>query len=55
MVTTKLGKARTKGDFYRTSFPVNIVRQLKLKEGDELDWDLEVRNGDLVVVITPKK
>lgn len=52
---TKLGKARPEGDFLRTSVPMGIVRQLQLKEGDELTWKLEIRDNDFIIVVKPVK
>jgi hypothetical protein len=35
----------------RTTVPMSVVKQWKLKEGDRLDWSWEVVNGELVVVV----
>jgi len=50
---TKLTPAVSKKESLRTTVPRSIVQQLNLTSGDSLDWQLEVRNGELVVVVRP--
>ncbi len=50
---TKLTRATSKTDSLRTTVPKGIVRQFGLKSGDSLDWKIEARNGDLIIVINP--
>lgn len=35
----------------RTVVPISIVRQLKLKEGDTLDWDMTVIEGKMALIV----
>ena len=51
--TTKLTLAKTKSESLRTTVPISITRQFSLKAGDRIGWKIEVRNGELVVVIRP--
>lgn len=48
---TTLAKNSPKFASLRTTIPMSIIKQWKLKEGDKLDWSWEVKNGDMVVVI----
>ena len=52
---TKLTKATSKSDSLRTTVPKGIVKQLNLKEGDEIDWRLTIEKNEIVVMIKPKK
>jgi antitoxin component of MazEF toxin-antitoxin module len=52
---TKLTAAVSKKESLRTTVPRSIVQQLNLTSGDSLDWQLEVRNGELVVAVRPIK
>jgi S-adenosylmethionine hydrolase len=36
----------------RTTIPMSIVRQWKLKEGDELDWEWKVIEGKMMLVVS---
>ena len=42
-------------DSLRTTVPAHIIKQFKLKAGDQLEWDLVVENNTLRIVITPLK
>ncbi len=53
--TTTLTKANKTSQSLRTTVPSGIIKQFELDEGDRLDWKLEPRNGDLVVIVKPKK
>ncbi len=46
---TTLAKASSNFASLRTVVPMNIVRQWKLKEGDQLDWSWEARNGEMII------
>ena len=50
---TKLTKATSKSDSLRTTVPSGIVSHFKLQEKDTLDWNIEVKDGKLVIVIKP--
>jgi hypothetical protein len=49
---TTLVKASTKFESLRTTVPMSIVKQWKLNEGDKLDWNWEVLNGKMVLVVS---
>lgn len=49
--TTKLVSAKTQSDSLRATVPSSIVRVLKLKVGDELDWELEDFDKGIIRVI----
>jgi antitoxin component of MazEF toxin-antitoxin module len=53
--TTKLTPAVSKKESLRTTVPRSIVQQLNLTSGDSLDWQLEVRDGELIIVVRPYK
>ena len=40
-----------KGRWPRTTIPATIARLLDIKPGDELDWDIEIRNNEKVMVV----
>lgn len=54
-IRTSLTKASGKGNSLRTTVPMSIVKQFDLKEGDELEWTLRVKNNKLVIEVQPKK
>ena len=43
-------KASSKFASLRTTIPMSIVRQWKLKDGDKLDWEWKVIDGQLAIV-----
>jgi hypothetical protein len=52
---TSLTKAATKTTSLRTTVPANIIRQFKLEEHDQLDWTLDVKEGKMIIIVTPIK
>ena len=50
---TTLTKASSKSDSLRTTVPSGIVSHFDLKEQDRLDWNIEVKEGKLNIVVTP--
>ena len=48
-VTTR---ASSKFASLRTTIPMSIVRQWKLKDKDKLDWEWKVIDGKLVIVVS---
>jgi bifunctional DNA-binding transcriptional regulator/antitoxin component of YhaV-PrlF toxin-antitoxin module len=52
---TKLTLAKTKSESLRTTVPMSIVRQFTLKAGDRIGWKIDIKNGELVVVVRPIK
>ena len=48
--TTKLSSANTAKSL-RTIVPRHIVKQMNLKQGDHLDWDIDkVKNGWIAII-----
>ena len=45
-------KASSKFASLRTTIPMSIVRQLKLEDGDKLDWEWKVIDGELSIVVS---
>jgi bifunctional DNA-binding transcriptional regulator/antitoxin component of YhaV-PrlF toxin-antitoxin module len=52
---TTLTRAHKASDSLRTTIPKSIVKHYKLNEGDKLEWDFEVVEGELVIIIRPGK
>jgi bifunctional DNA-binding transcriptional regulator/antitoxin component of YhaV-PrlF toxin-antitoxin module len=52
---TTLTKAATKTTSLRTTVPASIVRQFSLKDGDKLDWSLDIKDGKMIVSVQPIK
>jgi len=52
---TSLTRAAPKTISLRTTVPANIVRQFNLENGDKLDWTLDIRDGKMIIVVTPIK
>jgi hypothetical protein len=48
---TTLSKNTKQFESLRTTVPMFIVKQWKLKVGDKIDWSYEVVNGQLAVVV----
>lgn len=44
-------KASSKFASLRTTIPMSIVRQWKLQDGDKLDWEWKVIDGELSIVV----
>jgi len=51
---TTLAKNSPRFASLRTTIPMSIVRQWRLKEGDKLDWSWEARNGEMILVVKKK-
>jgi antitoxin component of MazEF toxin-antitoxin module len=47
--------ATTKRESLRTTVPMSIVKQFNLKTGDKLDWSFNVKNGEMIIIVTPIK
>jgi bifunctional DNA-binding transcriptional regulator/antitoxin component of YhaV-PrlF toxin-antitoxin module len=52
---TKVTRANAKVSSLRSTIPSGICRQFKLNEGDKLSWTMEVRDGELIIVVKPVK
>jgi hypothetical protein len=50
---TTLTKASSKSDSLRTTVPTGIVSHFKLKEQDQLDWNIEIKEGNLIIDVKP--
>ena len=50
---TSLTRASTKGDSLRTTVPSGIVKQFKLEDKGELEWEIISRANKLVIQVTP--
>ncbi|MFH1101667.1 MAG: AbrB family transcriptional regulator [Methanobacteriota archaeon] len=50
---TTLTKASSKSDSLRTTVPSGIVSHFNLAEQDQLEWNIEVKDGNLRIVINP--
>ena len=48
---TKIFLARANSPSMKGTIPLSIVEALKLEHGDEIDWQIEVRNGKIVAVM----
>ncbi len=53
--TTVLSGATSNSKSLRATVPIGIVRQFGLREGDEINWQLTVQNGEMVIVAKPIK
>jgi antitoxin component of MazEF toxin-antitoxin module len=52
---TILTHASTRGNSLRTTVPIGVVRQLGLKEGDRLRWEIQADNNNLIILVKPVK
>ena len=52
---TRLSVATSGKESLRTTVPMSILKQFKLKAGDKLEWNFEARNNDLIIIVTPLK
>ena len=52
--TTKLTPANIANSL-RTTVPMSIVKQLKLEQGDQLDWDLDKEDKMWIVKVTKRE
>jgi len=48
---TTLTHASTRGNSLRTTVPVGVARQLGLKEGDKLRWEIRADNNELIILV----
>jgi len=53
--TTTIASAQSKSNSLRTTIPASIIRQFGLSKGDQLTWDLEPRDAQIIVVVRPLK
>lgn len=50
---TTLTKAATRTTSLRTTVPASIVRQFNLRDGNKLEWTLDVKEGKMIIVVSP--
>jgi hypothetical protein len=50
-----LTTATTGKESLRTTVPMSIIKQFKLKSGDQLDWNFDVKDGVMILVVKPIK
>jgi hypothetical protein len=51
---SSLTRASIKSESLRATVPKSIVSFLKLKVGDVLEWEMELKNGERVTIVKPK-
>ncbi len=49
-VTTSLHIVSTGKASLKTTVPVFIVKQFKLKQGDSLDWSIDMHNNEMCII-----
>jgi hypothetical protein len=52
---SSLTKASSKSESLRATVPSGIVSFLKLKIGETLEWEMEMKNGERVAIVKPKR
>jgi len=52
---TTLTIATTGKESLRTTVPMSIIKNFKLKAGDKLDWNFDVKDGKMIIVVQPIK
>jgi len=50
-----LTKASPKSESLRATVPKAIVSFLKLSEGDTIEWEMEIKDGDRIATVIPLK
>lgn len=50
---TVLSLASKNGRSLKTTFPMGIVKLLKLKEGDKIRWEIKAENDRIIVLVEP--
>lgn len=53
--TTKINKANTNRNSYRTTIPQQVVELLELDITDELEWIIKIKDNKLKVTIQKKE
>jgi hypothetical protein len=49
---TTLTKASSKFESLRTTVPKSIVNQWRLNPGDQFDWNWEVKDGKMILIVS---
>ena len=55
MERSSLIRASAKSESLRATVPKGIVSFLKLKIGETLVWEMEIKNGERVAIVKPFK
>jgi hypothetical protein len=50
-----LTKASAKSGSLRATVPKGIVSFLKLKTGETIEWEMEIKDGERVALVKPKR
>jgi hypothetical protein len=50
-ITTSLHIVSSGKSSLKTTVPVFIVKQFKLKKGDNLDWCIDMHNNETVIIV----
>lgn len=51
----KLTKATNDSNSLRVTVPPSVVNSLKLSEGDYVEWEIDIRDSELVAFVKPIK
>lgn len=51
--TTILTLASSKSRSLRTTVPISIVKQFRLRQGDKLSWEMKAIQNEIVIIIKP--
>jgi hypothetical protein len=46
---TKLNRANSKSPSLRTTVPESVVNELKVKEGDSIEWERIIHDGKIAI------
>ncbi len=52
---TTLTLATTGKESLRTTVPMSIIKNFKLKAGDKLDWNFDIKDGKMIILVQPVK
>ena len=53
--TSKLSYVKKGAKSLKTTVPMGVVKQLELSHGDKLNWKIETKDGETVVVVRKVK
>ena len=53
--TSTLTTATTGKESLRTTVPMSVLKQFNLKAGDKLDWNFDVKDGEIILLVKPLK
>ena len=53
VVTTTLHAASSKTNSLRTTVPMWVINQFGWKAGDDVNWKLHLKDGEIVVIMSP--